>query len=255
MFFYIFSKKDHIKSVAGLTPSCTSSLKIRQTIVAWALPPKIRSKGRFQGITKLADWAQDMLAILDGQNDGITPEEMVILSKEFSELIELRVFVDNFIVTCDVVEQMLKIMKNKGLNKTTGVEVKNILSKLSAHSKTNKRLSEWLINHENFQLKLGLISLLVSSDIIESLFGKFKSIIQRSPKAELNKLIYVIPLLCGKRSDQEIGQALLKCSHGEMKEYILEKIPTTIRQQRIKLLKKTKNRVPNLGNFTSEKAA
>jgi len=44
---------------------------------------------------------------------------------------------------------------------------------------------------------MGDIPLLVSSDVIESLFGKFKTIIQRNPQAELNRLIYIIPLLCG----------------------------------------------------------
>jgi len=31
--------------------------RIRQTDLAWLTPPKIRTKGRFQGITEVAEWA------------------------------------------------------------------------------------------------------------------------------------------------------------------------------------------------------
>ena len=40
-----------------------------------------------------------------------------------------------------------------------------------------------------------------------------------------------------------------------MQEYISTNVPTTIKQERYKMPKKTKDEVPNLRNFTSEKAA
>jgi len=230
------------------------SSKIRQSLVVWALPPKLRTKGRFQGITKIADWAKDMLFILDGHENKISKAEMEVLSKAFSGLIKLRLFLEKFITFCEIIEQFLKIMKNKGLNKKTATQSQIILQKLPS-SKVKKRLLDWLNKHKELKLKMGIgnITLLVSSDIIESLFGKFKSITERSPNAELNKLIFIIPLLCGKITHDVISKSFLKCSHVEMQKYIVLNIPTTIKQQRLKLLKKSKNRVPNLRNYTSEK--
>lgn len=246
-------KPEFIKFLKLITKG---SAKIRQTIAAWALAPKLRTKGRFLGVTKLAGWAKDMLAILDGNDSEISQEELMILKKTFSGLTELRPFIEKFIRDCEAIEQLLAVMKNKGLNKKTAKEVKSILSKLPIKSQVNQRLSAWLIKHQAFQMQMpGWHTLLVSSDIIESLFGKFKSIIQRSPRAELNKLIYIIPLLCGKRTDLEISNALLQCPHLKMQEYISTNVPTTIKQQRYKLPTKTKNEVPNLRNFTSGKAA
>lgn len=235
----------------------TGSSKIRQSIVAWALPPKLRVKGRFQGITRLADWAQNMLLILDKNENNISPKEMAVLSKTFSGLIELRPFIEKFITSCEITEQFLQTMKNSGFNKKTIAESKKILSQLPSQSIVKRRISTWLAKHQEiyFQTGMGTQTLLVSSDIIESLFGKFKSIIERSPSGELNRLIYIIPLLCGKKTEAEIGRALQQCSHIEMKNYISTNIPTTIRQQRLKLLKKTKSRVPKPGNFDGEKAA
>ena len=65
-------------------------------------------------------------------------------------------------------------------------------------------LSAWLDKHLRIFRSLDIAdsSLLVSSDPIESLFGKFKTIVQRNPHAELNRLLFVIPLLCGHHSPE-----------------------------------------------------
>jgi len=233
------------------------STKIRQTNAAWALPPKLRTKGRFQGITKLAEWAQDMLAIINGHNLEISSGERALLLKTFSGLKELKPIVEKFILFCEVSENFLALMKNKGLNKATTIEAKSILVKLPKQSKFSQKIFGWLDKHQKIQLqiKMGRHSLLVSSDIIESLFGKFKSIIERSPSDELNKLIYIIPLLCGKRTEEEINDSLIKCSHVEMQEFISQNIPTTLRQKRIKLLNHATKMEPNAGNFIEKMAA
>lgn len=245
---------DFIKFLEIIT---TGAAKIRQTKAAWALPPKIRTKGRFQGITKVADWAKSMLLIIDDKSSDLDPKQRELLLTAFSGLVALRSFIEKFIFNCDIVEQFLKLMKNDGLNKKTMVTSIEIINELPFNSKVKQKLLKWLSNHKQKYLKLKLRdhSLLVSSDIIESLFGKFKLILERSPQAELNRLIYVIPLLCKKRTDHEIATALEKYSHTEMQKFIIEKIPTTIRQQRMKLLKKTKKRVPNLRNYKSALAA
>ena len=117
-----FEKDLEYKKFIELIASGTN--KIRQTIVAWARPPILRSKGRFQTITKLAVWAQDMLYILDGHNKGIAPKEIAILVKTFAGLIELRPFIEKFIISCSIVEQFLKTMKTMDLIKKIFLNLK-----------------------------------------------------------------------------------------------------------------------------------
>ena len=75
--------------------------------------------------------------------------------------------------------------------------------------------------------------LLVSSDIIESLFGKFKHIIERSPVAEINRMALVIPTLCGGRVDSEqVELAFTQVKHREISEWEEANIATTLRKQR-----------------------
>jgi len=74
--------------------------------------------------------------------------------------------------------------------------------------------------------------LLVSSDIIESLFGNFKHIIERSPLADMNRTTLLIPALCGMRDKITIAQALNQTCHNDLKYWEEENIPYTIQKKR-----------------------
>lgn len=223
--------------------------RIRQTTLAWLLPPKIRTKGRFQGITELAEWAFKLLDLMGGQGRAKEDSELNQLRKAFRGLAQLRAFLDRFCSACGVVEKFLKIMKQHGLNQATYKEAKAQLEQLPESSKVRMKLSAWIEKHLLIQCRLGIgqTPLLVSSDVIESLFGKFKTIIQRNPQAELNRMSFVIPLLCGTHDDNEIGRALLTCSHQQMLDQIERTIPVTLRQQRYRELDGGQKRGPESG--------
>lgn len=223
--------------------------RIRQTDLAWLLPPKVRTKGRFQGITEVAEWAGKLLNLMGGPGRSQNDSEVGMLRKAFRGLSQLRGFLEQFCATCRVTERFLKLLKCSGLNQVTGSQAKIILKQLPHDSQVRTRLSAWIDRHLNIQRKLavGHIPLLVSSDVVESLFGKFKTIIQRNPQAELNRLVYIIPLLCGTHTSAEIDRALRGCSHGQMLDQIRKTIPPTLRQQRHRVLDSASGRVPETG--------
>ena len=212
--------------------------RIRQTDLAWLLPPKVRTKGRFQGITEVAEWAGKLLNLMGGPGRSKNDSEVGMLRKAFHGLSQLRGFLEQFCATCRVTERFLKLLKRNGLNQATGAQAKIILKQLPQDSQVRARLASWIDRHLKIQrgLAIGHIPLLVSSDVIESLFGKFKTIIQRNPQAELNRLVYIIPLLCGTHTSAEIDRALRGCSHGQMLDQIHKTIPPTLRQQRYRVL-------------------
>ena len=224
--------------------------RIRQTDLAWWLPPKIRTKGRFQGITKLAKWAGQLLNFTEGSRKEKDDGEVGTIRKAFRGLSQLRSFLDQFCSICHVTEQLLKLLKTKGLNEATFSEAKTMLKQLPQGSQVLNRLSSWMDRHLHIHHKLamGQLPLLVSSDVIESLFGKFKTIVQRNPQAELNRLVYIIPLLCGTHTQNDIDHALRGCSHGQMLDHIQKTIPPTLRQQRHRILNPaSSNHVPKTG--------
>lgn len=228
----------------------TGTALLRQTNLAWLIPPKLRPKGRFQGITALARWAHQLLAwlALKGKGDGAAAARKA--RKAFSGLAQLRPFLTRFCQVCALAELFLEILKTKGLNETTYRAAQDLLAKLPARSSLRKGWASWLEKHIHIFRGLGpgVGSLPVSSDPIESLFGKFKTIIQRNPHAELNRLIYVMPLLCGNHPQAAIDRALHQCSHQEMLSVIEQTVPPTLRQTRKQNLDKSPFLVPKSGD-------
>ncbi len=97
--------------------------------------------------------------------------------------------------------------------------------------------------------------LLVSSDMIESLFGNDKHIIERSPQADMNRSVLLIPALCGGRSESIIQQALNEASQADLEEWDKENIPYTLRRKRHDFFKnesqKKENNITDRGSSST----
>jgi hypothetical protein len=208
--------------------------RLRQTKLAFLIPPKLRSKGRFQGLSRLGGWAERMLDALAGRGRAEEHSALAKLRAAMGGFAPLRPFIERFASTVRGVAEVLEILKNKGLNQSTYRQCCQLAEQLPERSKVKKRLLAWLQRHLHIQCRLGIsqMPLLVSSDIIESLFGKFKHIIERSPQADMNRTTLVIPALCGKIDGPVIAQGLAHTTHGDIQRWEQDNIPYTLRKQR-----------------------
>jgi len=229
----MFSKCPMFKNF--ITIISNGAARIRQTDLSFFLPPKIRSKGRFQSIGRVAKWSQTVIGLLGGHATSCESAVVSRLRDAFKELPNLQFFLSGFILACQVADEFSKLMKNEGVNQKSYREAKIILEKLPKESILRKALDAWLERHITIQcrLSIGQTPLCVSSDIIESLFGKFKGFIQRCQKAELNKIALAIPTMCGHVDEKIIQQALATTSHISMTEWVKKNIPTTLRAKKM----------------------
>lgn len=95
----------------------------------------------------------------------------------------------------------------------------------------------WFQKHLKIQQQLTTMPLLVSSNIIESLFGNFKHVIERSPRADMNRMALLIPAFCGQQDENSIAQVLNQVQHSELAKWEQENIPYTIRKKRLVFFK------------------
>jgi len=219
-------------------------------------PPKLRTKGRFQGITKVSKWTDKILDIIGGQGRVKSDSKKARLRNAFKGLCGFRSALEKFIFTCDIVADLQKMLKTEGLNLSTYCRGKSLLEKLPSKSKVKNRLLDWFDSHIHtyYQLNLDGMGMPVSSDGIESLFGKFKNVIQRCPQAELNRLVYVIPLICGKHQPEQIRSLLCEVSHADMMKQLEKTIPETLMQMRRRTLEGYQKGGPKTGNIPLLKA-
>ena len=225
-----FEKTEDYKNFTAATSHAAKCL--RQTAFAFLIPPKLRTKGRFQSISKLGKWAECMLDVLAVKGRAKHGSELEKLRLMLPDFLQLRGFIERFARTTQVTAEVLDILKNKGLNTVTYRQCFQLSKTLPRHSQTKKRLQDWLKKHLEIQKEVTRLPLLVSSDIIESLFGNYKQLIERSPQADMNRSVLLIPALCGGRDESMIERALNKASQADLDKWDAENIPYTMRRKR-----------------------
>jgi len=219
--------------------------KLWQSDVAFLAPRRPRTKGRFQSITRLARWARRLQPLL-GSAGRVAENTLAGRLRHLAGgLTPHRAFLDRFTLTCEVVECCLEILKSKGMNQASYRQVTSELERLPEASHVRQRLTRWARRQLNIQARLGVgqMPLLVSSDIIESLFGKLKVVLARNPKAEFNRIVLTVPCLCGTATEAAVAEALKNVTHRDLERWTKENVPETQQQARLAF---------NRGELTSE---
>ncbi len=219
------------------------STQLKHTALSYLMAPNLGNHSRFLRISKTAAWATKVIELLANKKiplDGVSKN----LKGTLSKLLKMKVFIKRFGITCQICEQILKLLKLNGLSEKTYSEATKIINSLPSRSLVRKRTLVWLEKHILIYraLNMGEMSLPVSSDIIESLFGKFKTIMQRCPRAEFNRMVLLMPCLCGNNGPTSIAEALSSTSHLELKNWEKMNVTETIRQIKRRGLRGTKTR-------------
>ena len=225
-----FEHRSDYKRFTTLAAKAAKSL--RQTELAFLIPPKLRSKGRFLSIGKLARWGEKMLGVLAVKGRARKGSPLAKLRAALPGFLALRAFVETFASTAVTVSQVMEALKNKGLDRSTHERCCQLAQQLPEHSIVKQRLDAWLSRHIDIQSQLSSLPLIVSSDIVESLFGNFKHILERSPQADMNRTALLIPALCGNPDTTTILNALARARHGDLVSWEQENIPYTMRKKR-----------------------
>ena len=205
--------------------------KLRQTKLAFLAPPKLRTKGRFQGINNLAKWAEKILLVIDGNRQD--PQYQKLRTALFG-LSKVKNFIRSFAESIITTSEIMKIQKNNGLNKKTHQQCQDLVALLPDRSEMKKRIALWLDRHLEIQQRMGMgqMPLSVSSDIIESLFGKFKHIIDRGSMLDMNRSVLLIPTLCGTLEPDSVAAALKATRHADVKDWDRLNVPCTQNRRR-----------------------
>jgi hypothetical protein len=220
---------------AFLLAVATVGSKLRQTNLSFLVPPRIRSKGRFQSIERVAQWAVRVMDYYDGLKPISSRSKK--LAGALATLLTLKKPIQRLLFLCQKTNSILTVLKKQGLNENSSQVVSEQLRGLPGNCRVRQRFEAWLAKHLTLlatlrQLHPTLTSLPVSSDVIESLFGRFKHVIARQPRPELNHIVAIIATLCGNPSPAVIAKALASTSIEDLKAWQQKACPETIERKR-----------------------
>jgi hypothetical protein len=139
------------------------------------MPPSMRGKLRFANIFTCVDWAKEQL------DNWINLDESITNCLFF--LKDNQRFIEELIEQSKIFKMVCSMLKNKGFSQEQKTAIFKELSLETVHKNVSiftENIFEYLENLLQKSINLGDKSILCSSDIIESFFGKFKQKINRS---------------------------------------------------------------------------
>lgn len=209
-----------------------ASKKFKQSLLACLAPPKISTKARFMNLRRLVDWAD---RILKHSPKGRAARGSILekLRKSLDRLPECKPFIKRFLRDASALEDVQKILKNRGLSRETARESKTILeAALPVDSPVKIGALNWIDRHLAIaeELELADAGIPTTSDSIESLFGIAK-VRGTGPVKDANRVAGRLPVFCGPPPTMEDARAVLKISVKE-REKILKSGPSLIKKRR-----------------------
>jgi hypothetical protein len=176
----------------------------QQTAWSHLLPPAQRTKARWFNLEPLVRWGLGVIAY--GKREAVTDAKFGTLFgwlKDFeAPLQEARQMVRMLKAVC-------AIIKENGLN---AAQVKRCDQRIREFGRTERvralgRQIREFLREQAAQVKPGE-TLLGSSDVIESVFGKYKAAVERSPLKALTATVLMVAALTSDRTPAVIREAM-----------------------------------------------
>jgi hypothetical protein len=183
------------------------SKMLKQTILACLAPPKVSTKARFMNLHHLVTWSSRLLkhSPVGRAKKGSLLQK---LRDSFDQLPECKTFIGDFLLDAEPLMECQGILKNKGLNRNSYEECRRVIKNIP-NTYIRDGFGAWLDKHLVMATTLGLeqSGMPISSDCIESLFGKAK----RHGTGEIkdaNRIAMRIPAFCGGLTRQDAENVL-----------------------------------------------
>lgn len=187
-------------------------LQLQQTELSFLSPPSQRSQCRYFNVEKLLDWAFNILNspldILADLVPNISPDILQSKLKEkFAWLASYQYSLRHWNQMVQITRRVETLIKLDGLNQDTFSMIQQHLTmELSYLEGFAQKILSYLTQEFSF-IQPGQ-TLLATSDVLESLFGKYKHFSSRSPQKQIGQIFLSICLSTMKLTTTVVKEAL-----------------------------------------------
>lgn len=190
--------------------SSQTKQKVQQTPLAFLAPPSQRAKARYMNLEDLVQWGSKLLGFLEQQPPGLPQDcEPELLEEKFGWIRRFREELQGWGELLQVVEAAESFVRKQGLSRGCQRELKKRLKPLMCTARTRKLGRQLLAFVAEEALKANPHErLLGSSEVIESVFGKFKRLEQTQAKSGFTGLLLSISAMVSRTTREVMQKAL-----------------------------------------------
>jgi hypothetical protein len=233
-----YHKHDRFQTL--LTHLSTTKSKILQTSLAYLSPLKARTKSRFLNLPAIAKWTKQMLTYLtslpeltvEEQSEPEHQKHQELVQTHFAWLIDYQDVLTPLWTELQALTQIQQLVKTTGLTDESDDRIRTWLLTLPDAS-IREPLETYLQTEFAFQTHASQ-PLLLTSDIIESLFGNYKFLAKPHSLSEINRMIFALPCFCEDITPDLINVAFSGLSNTAAEQHYRQEIPETLLSKRRK---------------------
>ncbi|MFB2834482.1 hypothetical protein [Floridanema evergladense] len=202
--------------------------QLKQTELGFLIPPSQRSQCRYFNVERLVDWATNLLNCpLDIFPDLLEVIELTKieerLKEKFSWLNKYQQEIPlwgTMVLMTRTLEKQLKLF---GLNQESVTQFSENISHILIPSSLSSFYDQ-IINYLKTEIEKikDKRTILATSDVLESIFGKYKHFSKRCPLKNFRQTLLTIPLLTMNLTSELIKQALETVRCRDLSEWINE---------------------------------
>ena len=215
----------------------TTKRRVINTEFVCIAPRRPREKGRWLNLDQDIRWAEKILKNKPEKRNGRRSKLYKRFIKYFGWLDEFKEDLKKWRELLDILLIAQKEVKKNGLSQKTPEAFLKLTREPATTYLKAKELKDKLYHffqNEVAQFPQKPITLLGTSDIIESVFGKYKIFTARTPLKEIGKSILTIPILTGEVTVKEVKQAMETISDRKLSEWTQENIGESLFAKRMK---------------------
>jgi hypothetical protein len=176
------------------------------TVAGHLLPPNQRTKSRYHNLRPIAVYGQQMLTYLERSHNPTQRDDA--FREAIAWMREYRAFFAEMLDITSVVCEVERLVKHHGLSLKTLEGCCQHLSRLSTAKGLHFKFDILVYFHLILALPNMRETLLCTSDILESAFGKYKTYLSNNPMAGITDLALCIAAFTCSLAPHAITEAL-----------------------------------------------
>lgn len=173
-----YSKDDEFIELTGAVRKFKQ--RIGNSRYAEYAPPKWRSKARYLNLYPVCKWCHQMLKLVTKYSQMEKPPAVL---SELLWINQYQVLIEKLYAEQKVIHQCQEVLKKECLSDLTKQKCYSIIEKSNIEQKIKEQIKQYL--DKNQQRVKSFEKVICSSDIIESIFGKFKQRVANHPQGGL----------------------------------------------------------------------
>jgi hypothetical protein len=204
---------------------------IQQTSDAHLLAPSLRPKARYMNLAPLLKWSRRVLELLDrGAAGGVASARA---EARYGWLREYRAALEEWSRCESTVRRGVEFFRTRGVYVGCAEELSAELSSLTAKEHDASLTAAWFdyaqTSSESARPGERLVA---STEVIESVFGKWKSLERQASRSGITSYVLSLGALVGSWPLTRIKTALEATPVKHVVAWIAEHLPTTVQSQR-----------------------